>query len=251
MSIKQDRCLPRTALDVDRRYNPIPKKMEQVEDIVKEFEVDKTLSASSSNAISNNAVTVALNNKVSKVAGKDLSTNDFTDDEKTKLSSIEENAQANVLEKIYIAGEELTPTNKAVNIYVDSYMSDYSTNPVQNKVIKQYIDDNLSPATTYFASSYTESDVSILRSSIEVKNNRVCFNFVGTKPISANTTTTLFTFPEALRPIETRDFIVFGQSSNTDGYIGYGYITPEGLLEVRFNEDISSYIRFSVTYDIY
>lgn len=265
MSIKQDRCLPRTALDVDRRYNPVPNDVEELRGIIKDFEVDTTLSASSSNAISNRAVTTALNKKVSKVAGKDLSTNDFTDEykqkidnvneftneEKTKLNNIEENAQVNVLEKIYIAGEELTATNKAVNIYVDSYMSDYSTNPVQNKAVKQYIDDNLSPATTYFASSYAESGVSILRSSIEVKNNRVCFNFVGTKSISANTTTRLFTFPEVLRPIETRDFVVFGQSSNTTGYVGYGYITPDGLLEVRFNDSISSYIRFTAVYDIY
>lgn len=177
--------------------------------------------------------------------------NNYTDEEKEKLNGIEEGAQVNVLEKIYVAGEEITPTNKAVNLYVDSSMSDYSENPVQNKAIKQYIDDNLSPATTYFASSYAESGVSILRSSIEVKNNRVCFNFVGTKSMAANTTTTLFTLSSELRPIETRDFVVFGQSSNTDGYVGYGYITPDGLLQVRFNEAISSYIRFTAVYDIY
>ena len=182
---------------------------------------------------------------------KPTSLADINTKEGTKLQNIEENAQVNVLEKIYIAGEELTPTNKAVNIYVDSGMSDYSENPVQNKAIKKYIDDNLSPATTYFASSYAASGVSILRSSIEVKNNRVCFNFVGTKSMSANATTTLFTLPSVLRPIETRDFVVFGQSSNTDGYVGYGYITSDGLLQVRFNESISSYIRFTAVYDIY
>ena len=249
MSIKQDRCLPRTALDVDRRYNPIPKKMEQVEDIVREFEVDKILSASSSNAISNSAVTIALNNKVSKVAGKDLSTNDFTDEDKEKLSSIKENAQENVLEKIYISGEELTPTNKAVNIYVDSYTSRYSTNPVQNQAITTFVSERTG-ATTYGLSTYKVSDLSILRSSCVLKNNRVCISFVGTLSMNANTTTTLFNLPTDLRPTATKDFVVFGQSSNTDGYVGYGYITSDGLLQVRFNEDISSYIRFSVTYDL-
>ena len=154
MSIKQDRCLPRTALDVDRRYNPVPNDVEELRGMIKGFEVDETLSASSPNAISNSAVTRALNNKVTKVAGKDLSTNDFTDEYKekldnaiensndftdeykTKLDSIENGAEANVLEKIYVAGEEQIITNKAVNLYVDSYMSDYSTNPVQNKIVK-------------------------------------------------------------------------------------------------------------------
>ena len=68
--------------------------------------------------------------------------NDFTDEYKTKLDSIENGAEANVLEKIYVAGEEQIITNKAVNLYVDSYMSDYSTNPVQNKIVKAYIDAN-------------------------------------------------------------------------------------------------------------
>ena len=38
----------------------------------------------------------ALNNKVDKVSGKGLSTNDYTADEKTKLSGIEEGAEVNV-----------------------------------------------------------------------------------------------------------------------------------------------------------
>lgn len=178
--------------------------------------------------------------------------NNYTNNEKNKLSAIEENAQVNKLEKIYVAGEELTPTNKAINLYVDSSMSDYSENPVQNKVVKAYIDENLggSSSSSYSLSSYKVSNLSILRSSCVVKDDRVCINFVGTIPIDANTTTTLFNLPTGLRPSITKDFVVFGQSSNTDGYIGYGYVTPDGLLQVRFNEDISSYIRFSAVYDL-
>ncbi len=41
-------------------------------------------------------ITDVENNKVDKVAGKGLSTNDYTDDEKIKLSSIAENAEVNV-----------------------------------------------------------------------------------------------------------------------------------------------------------
>jgi hypothetical protein len=68
--------------------------------------------------------------------------NNYTTTEKNKLTNIEANAQVNKIEGVYINGEELTPTNKKVNIYVDSSMSDYSENPVQNKVIKAYIDAN-------------------------------------------------------------------------------------------------------------
>lgn len=246
---RQDRNGVRTPVDVDRRYNRVPKDVEKVKEVVEQFEVDTELSASSTNPVQNKVVTGALNNKVSKEAGKILSTNDFTDDEKTKLEDIEEKAQVNVLEKVYISGEELTPTNKAVNIYVDSYTSKYSTNPVQNKAITTYVNERTG-ATIYGLSTYKVSNLSILRSSCVLKNNRVCINFVGTLSMNANTTTTLFNLPTELRPTATKDFVVFGQSSNTDGYVGYGYVTSDGLLQVRFNEAITSYIRFSVVYDL-
>ena len=253
MSIKQDRNGVRKASDVERKYKlgEIELTAEEVEKLKNEMVVDNALSTTSTNALQNRVITANLNLKVTKEPGKSLSTNDFTNEYKNKLDDIEENAQVNKIEGVYINGEELTPTNKKVNIYVDSSMSNYSENPVQNKVIKKYIDDNMGSSITYFVSSYAVSGLSILRSNVEVKNDRVCFNFVGTCPISANTTTTLFNLPSTLRPIETRDFVVFGQSSNNDGYIGYGYVTSSGLLQVRFNEDISSYIRFTAVYDLY
>lgn len=103
----------------------------------------------------------------------------------------------------------------------------------------------------YNLSNYKVNELTILRSSCIKKNNRVVINVVGTMDIKANTTTTLFNMPEELNPPETRDFVVFGQTSNDDGYIGYGYISSAGrMLQVRFNHDISSYIRFSFVYDL-
>lgn len=61
----------------------------------------------------------AINDKVDKVDGKGLSTNDYTDEDKDKLGKIEAEA------------------NKTV---VDSALSDTSTNPVQNKVVKVALD---------------------------------------------------------------------------------------------------------------
>lgn len=69
----------------------------------------------------NNSETgVDLNNKVDKVSGKGLSTNDYTTEEKNKLAGIE------------------TGANKTV---ADSALSSSSTNPVQNKVIKESLDN--------------------------------------------------------------------------------------------------------------
>ena len=103
---------------------------------------------------------------------------------------------------------------------------------------------------SYNLSSYKVSGLTILRSSCITKNKRVVINFVGTMSMAANTTTELFDLPVELTPTDTKDFVVFGQSSDTTGYVGYGYITTSGSLQVRFTQAISSYIRFSVTYDL-
>lgn len=65
----------------------------------------------------------AIANKVDKVAGKSLSTNDYTTVEKNKLADIETGAQ--------------------VNAPVDSALSTTSTNAVQNKVITTAINTKL------------------------------------------------------------------------------------------------------------
>ena len=66
----------------------------------------------------------ALSNKVDKVDGKGLSTNDYTSDEKTKLANIAAGAQVNVLEGIQKNGTNVTITNKIANITVPTATSD-------------------------------------------------------------------------------------------------------------------------------
>lgn len=56
------------------------------------------------------------NNKVDKVEGKGLSTNDFTNELKSKLDGIEDNAQVNKIEKISLDGVEQEINEKEVNI---------------------------------------------------------------------------------------------------------------------------------------
>ena len=54
--------------------------------------VDSALSSTSTNPVQNKAINTALGNKVDKVSGKGLSTNDFTSTYKTKLDGIAEGA---------------------------------------------------------------------------------------------------------------------------------------------------------------
>lgn len=58
----------------------------------------------------------ALAKKVDIEEGKGLSTNDYTTDEKTKLSKIEAEAQVNILEVVKVNGSALPITEKAVDI---------------------------------------------------------------------------------------------------------------------------------------
>lgn len=58
--------------------------------------VDDSLSSTSTNPVQNKVINTALGNKVDKVSGKGLSTNDYTTAEKEKLAGIAEGATANV-----------------------------------------------------------------------------------------------------------------------------------------------------------
>ena len=63
-----------------------------------------------------------LSNKVDKDGNKVLSTNDFTNEDKTKLDNIESGAEANIIEKIKVNGTEQEINDKSVDIQVpDSY----------------------------------------------------------------------------------------------------------------------------------
>ena len=57
-----------------------------------------------------------LNSYVQKVSGKDLSSNDYTSAEKTKLAGIASSAQVNVIESVKVNGSALSVASKAVNI---------------------------------------------------------------------------------------------------------------------------------------
>lgn len=65
----------------------------------------------------------ALGGKVDVVSGKGLSTNDYTNAEKQKLSGIASGAQANVIESVKVNGTKVEPSSKAVDISVPTEVS--------------------------------------------------------------------------------------------------------------------------------
>lgn len=81
-------------------------------------DVDLYFADVKTSASDNTTLVSALGNKVDKETGKGLSTNDYTDAEKTKLAGIEAGADVNVIEGVQINGTDLTVTNKKVNVPV-------------------------------------------------------------------------------------------------------------------------------------
>ena len=59
---------------------------------------------------------------VKQETGKSLTTNDYTTDEKNKLSGIEANAQVNVIESVKVNGTALAVTGKVVNVDLSNYV---------------------------------------------------------------------------------------------------------------------------------
>ena len=67
-------------------------------------------------------ITNMIVNKVDKVDGKGLSTNDYTTVEKTKLDGVATGAQVNKIEIVKVNGTALTPvSSKAVNVDFSAY----------------------------------------------------------------------------------------------------------------------------------
>lgn len=117
---------------------------------------DALNSTSTVNALSANQGKVLNDGKVDKVAGKALSTNDLTDTLKTNYDTAYThsqsahapvNAEQNVQSdwNVTDAGSDAFIKNKPVipeGAVIDATLSDTSTNPVQNKVIKAALDSH-------------------------------------------------------------------------------------------------------------
>lgn len=120
MNKKQDLNGYRTPEDVARRYKlgDIELNTEDIEELKQASIIDTSLSTTSEHAVENKVITQALNNKVAKETGKGLSSNDYTDTDKNKLSGIESGAEVNIIESVSLNGSTQTITNKNVDISI-------------------------------------------------------------------------------------------------------------------------------------
>lgn len=86
---------------------------------------DNTLATLGIQAAGDYATTTQLNNKVDKVSGKGLSTNDYTNEEKSKLAGIEAGAEVNAISGVSVNGAAQTPDEetKVVDITVPTKLS--------------------------------------------------------------------------------------------------------------------------------
>lgn len=88
----------------------------------------------------NNDVATLDQNKVDKIPGKGLSTNDYTDADKNKLDGIEAGAEVNV-QANWVETDTTSDSYILNKPTIDTQMSNSSTNAVQNKAIKAYVDN--------------------------------------------------------------------------------------------------------------
>lgn len=83
----------------------------------------------------NKAVNIDLSGKVDKIAGKGLSTEDYTTAEKTKLGGIETGAQVNIIEAVQVNGTALNVASKTVNIDLSGKVDKVTTATTGNIVV--------------------------------------------------------------------------------------------------------------------
>lgn len=84
------------------------------------------------------------NEYVAKQAGKGLSTNDYTTEEKNKLNSIEAGAEVNIIESIVVNGVTATISNKTASVTVSSggssLIDSISVNGVTQTITNKNVD---------------------------------------------------------------------------------------------------------------
>ena len=256
---KQDRNGARTPTDIERKY-----KLKNVNEL-SDFE---------------KAIDDLETNKVDKVAGKNLSSNDFTNGYKTQ---VEENTEArhthnktdeelsgavedshthdkkalldtynqtnaNIVNAI---NDRHTHSNKSL---LDSYTNSNSsiTNAINNSHYhsnESYLDDIAGGTSSISLSSYLGSGFSLLRGTCVTKNRRVCINAVVSGTISSRTTAQIFDLPSSLSPSSQKDGVAFGTTSS-GSTCGWYNVSTSGVVSVWFPEAVTTYTRINIVYDL-
>lgn len=134
---------------------------------------DNTPTEGSSKPVRSGGIYTAMANKVDKEAGKGLSSNDFTNDEKTKLAGIAAGAEVNIISGITLNGEPLVPVNKVVALNVITK----AVNDLQNYYLK--------------TETYNKSEVDALINNI----SSLTLDIVEELPTTDISTTTIYLVP--------------------------------------------------------
>ena len=123
-----------------------------------------------------------LNGKVSKEEGKGLSENDFTNELKSKLEGIEDNAEVNKIETKKVNNVAQTITNKTVNIPVPTKTSDinndsgFITKSVNN--LDNYT-NNTTLQSTYQTKSNLVTSVSSSSTDTQYPSAKCVYDLIG------------------------------------------------------------------------
>lgn len=114
------------------------------------------------------AVREALAEKVDRIAGKGLSTEDYTTEDRSKLTGIAQGAQVNVIERISVNGTETEPSGKAVDIPVPTKVSDLAND-------MGFITKAVGDLAHYYskADTYTKQEINALVAGGTVKFQKV------------------------------------------------------------------------------
>ena len=103
--------------------------------------IDSSLSSSSTNPVQNKVINTALGNKVDKVDGKQLSTNDYTTTEKNKLAGIEDNANNYIHPSTH-------PASMITQDSTHRFVTDVEKQTYEDKYTKNEVDNKLSALET-------------------------------------------------------------------------------------------------------
>lgn len=137
--------------------------------VIETVKVDGTVLTVTDKAVDIDLAT-PLSGKVDKVAGKGLSTEDYTTAEKTKLSGIAEGAQANVIESISVNGNAATISGKAASVTIGEATT--STSGVMSAADKSKLDGVESGAQENVLESISAADNSVTVGAVDASKNQ-------------------------------------------------------------------------------
>ena len=217
----------------------------------------------------NDHITDLYNKKVDKVEGKELSTNDFTDELKSKLENIEDTAQVNIIESISVDGTpQVIDDNKNVDLHQPVYTLVKKETP-DNKNIYEYnltVDNNttgvtieipkdvyVSKCTLKYATAvdqpYTGAKINDAYLQFDRENSTPIYAPIPELQIHAgqditvdenNVISTVIPIPRKISELDNDNFTVTDENYvHTDNNFTDGYITRIETLETNTTDNIS------------